>query len=900
MSVSVGTRIGSYEIAAAIGAGGMGEVFRARDTRLNRDVAIKVLPAAFAQDKERVARFRREAQVVASLNHTHIAAIHGLEESDGVLALVLELVEGEDLAQRLTRGAIPIDESIDIARQIAEGLEAAHEKGVVHRDLKPANVKITRDGVVKILDFGLAKAFEDDPTSSDSALANSPTMARPMTNDGMILGTAAYMSPEQARGKTVDKRADIWSFGVVLFEMLTGRRLFAGETVSDTLAAVLRQDVRLDALPHDTTPAVRRLLERCLERDARRRLRDIGEARLALETPAAESNVRDATPSTPARRVWPLALAVTAALVAGAIAGRWLRSPSAVAAVSGRWALAIPDGYTLSIAEYPQLALSQDGRLQATVVVDDESGTPKILLRNRDDFAPRIVPETERANTPFFSPDGKWIGFYRDNQLFKIPVGGGPPIRLAQVSGQTRGATWSRDGFLYFTANTTASLSRISELGGPVTEVTKLDENRDERTHRWPDALPDGSAVLFTSDTHASTEYYDDARIEAVRPSTGERKILVEGASQARYAKGGYLIFARGGSLYSVAFDEKELTVHGAPAKVAQGVATDVGSGAVQFVTSASGDAVWAPGGPTAAQHVAWMDRSGVETSVPLPPVPYNELSLSPDGRRVALVGGESGIADVWVADLERGTLTRLTVGEFAFAPVWTADGSRIVYGTRTRQRNENRWQIAWKSADGSREAEVLIQGPRTMTPNDVTRDGRSLVYSVLKDKNDGEDVFLLPISGPHTPQLLVGGPFFKNEAALSPDGRWLAYLSDEGGQTSVFVRPFPSGDGRWQVSTPQGIEPRWSAGGREIFFRADTALFRVPVDTSRGFSAGRPERLFDRLASGSSIHSYSPSPDGKRILTHRSPEGRGSLRTLYFDVGFAQRLNERADGATP
>jgi serine/threonine protein kinase len=899
MTLSSGSRLGPYEIVAPLGAGGMGEVFRARDSRLNRDVAIKVLPGAFATDKERVARFRREAQVVASLNHPHVAAIYGLEETDGVIALALELVEGEDLAQRLGRGAIPLDEAIEIARQIAEGLEAAHERGVVHRDLKPANVKLTPDGTVKILDFGLAKAYEDDPTSSGGSLANSPTMARPMTDAGMILGTAAYMSPEQARGKPVDKRSDIWSFGVVLLEMLTGRRLFAGETVSDTLAAVLRQEVGLDAVPQDTPPSVRWLLQRCLERDVRRRLRDIGEARVALDEPDPSKPVASLATPMPPRRLWPLVVLVTAALAAGAIAGRWLRTPVEAPPDSGRWALAIPDGYTLSIAEYPQLALSQDGRMQATVVMDD-TGVPRILVRSRDEFAPRILPETERANTPFFSPDGKWLGFYRDNQLFKIPVGGGPPSRLAQVTGGTRGATWSRDGHIYFTPDTASGLSRIPEMGGAATGVTKIDDLREERTHRWPDASPDGKAVLFTCDTHASTEYYDDARIEVVRPATGERKVLVEGASQARFAPGGHLIFARGGSLYSVSFDEKELTVRGAPVMVGQGVATDVGSGAVQFAMSASGAALWAPGGRSAAQHAAWMDRSGVETLLRLPQVPYNELALSPDGKRVALIGGEGGMSDVWVADLERGMVSRLTVGVFAYAPTWSRDGSRIIYGTRSRERIRNRWQIAWKPADGSRDAEVLTEAPRTLGPSDVTRDGTMLIYSVLKEKNDGEDLYLLPLSPPRTPQLLLGGPFFKNEASLSPDGRWLAYLSDEGGPSTVFVRPFPSGEGRWQISTTQAVEPRWSADGREIFFRTEGTLFRVAVDTSKGFAAGPPERLFDRLASGSTIHSYSPANDGNRILTHRTPDGRGSLRTLHFDLGFARRLHDARANATP
>jgi Tol biopolymer transport system component len=592
--------------------------------------------------------------------------------------------------------------------------------------------------------------------------------------------------------------------------------------------------------------------------------------------------------------VGPVAGAVAVALLAGVMAGRWLlSSPSGSAEPGARWALAIPDGYSLSTAEFPQVAISPDGRLQAAVVVDD-NGTPRILLRSRDEFEARILPDTERANTPFFSPDGLWLAFYRDAGLYKIPVAGGPPILLAAAPGQTRGATWSSDGNIYFTQDSIGGLFRVSELGGPATQVTELDPARDERTHRWPQALPDGSAVLFTSDTQASTEYYDDARIEVVRPATGVRKVLVEGSSQARNAVGGHLVFARGGALYAVAFDEKSLSIRGAPTRVAQGVATDVGSGAVQFsIATTSGAAIWAPGGNTASYRLVWVDRSGAEAAVPIPDAPYNEIRLSPDGKRVALVGGEGGISDLWVADLTRGTVTRLTVGDYVSNPVWTPDGTRIIYGTGARGGTEQRWLIAWKPADGSRDAETLVKGDRGRYPYDVTADGRSLVYSAIRDDGSGEDLFLLPLAAERTPKLLVGGPFAKKEGAISPDGRWLAYVSTEqGGASTVFVRPFPDGDGRWQISTPSGYEPRWSPDGRELFYRFTQTLYRVAIDTRNGFTAGRPEPLFDRVASGSGIGTYSLSPDGRRFLTPRAPEGRGSLRTIYLDLGFARRLD--------
>jgi len=897
----IGARVGPYEITAKLGEGGMGEVYRATDTKLKREIAIKVLPAAFTEDKERLARFEREAQLLAQLHHPNIASIFGLEESGGIRALVMELVEGPTLAERLENGPLPFSDFLSVAVQIAHALEEAHEKGIIHRDLKPQNIKASIEGKVKVLDFGLAKAMDPAAAASGpgsaSALAKSPTLTMGATVQGMILGTAAYMAPEQAKGFPIDRRADIWAFGVVLYEMLTGGSLFAGDSVGDTLAAVIRAEIDLGKLPTETPSAIRSLLRRCLERNPKNRLHDIADARIVLEelsrgvgleiSPVAAT----ATAVAPTRRLWPIATAVAlVALLAGAAADRWLRPAVPTDAAEARWALAIPDGLVLSKAEFPQVALSQDGRLQAAVVVD-ASGIARILVRTSAEFVARILPETERASTPVFSPNGAWIGFFRDTGLFKIPVGGGPPIRLAEVSGQTRGMTWSTDGYIYFSPDTTGGLVRVSEQGGPATPVTKLEEARDERTHRWPQALPDGSAVLFTCDTQASTEYYDDARIEAVRPSTGERKVLVEGASQGRPAPGGHLVFARGGSLYAVAFDEKTLTVRGAPTIVAQGVATDVGSGAVQFATSASGEAIWAPGGAVASYSLVWMDFAGAESRIPIAQVPYNEAALSPDGKRVALVGGEGGVADLWVADLERSAVTRLTVGEFVTSPVWTPDGTRIAYGTRITGAKGRRWVIAWRPADGSRDAEILTENDRTVSPSDISVDGRFLIYDAIKGDATGVDLYLLPLSGPRTPQLLLGGPFSKTEATVSPDGRWLAYVSDEGGQASVFVRPFLAGEGRWQISTPLGIEPRWSRDGRQLFYREGAALLRVAIDTGHGFSASRPEQLFDRAASGAGVHSYGFSSDGKRILTFRSPEGRGSSRTLYLDLGFARRL---------
>src|SRR5581483_10783189 len=573
MSVTSGTRLGPYEIVAPIGAGGMGEVFRARDPRLNRDIAIKVLPAAFAQDRERVVRFRREAQLVASLNHPNIAAIFGLEESNGVIALARALVEGEDLAQRLTRGPIAVDEAIAIARQLAEGLEAAHEKGIVHRDLKPANIKLSHDGTVKILDFGLAKAFEADPASSNASLANSPTMARPATDAGMILGTAAYMSPEQARGKPVDKRSDIWSFGVVLYEMLTGRRLFSGETVSDTLAAVLRDDVGLANLPGATPRAVRHILERCLDRNPKNRLHDIADARLELAS--AADGQHDVEPAVEQRRGrpslwigWGIAGAAIAALLAILITRR----------------AEVPQQQTLRVQFVPpntehivtpgqlnlrSFAISPDGSRLAFAV--ESRPTPTLRLRALDTSESTAIPGTEGATNPFFSPDGKWIGFAAGGKLKKVAVAGGTPVSLADAP-VFRGAVWGDDGSIYYVGDLYVPISRISAGGGSPQPVTKILAANGELQHRWPEVIPGSKVLLYA--VGRGTDW-DDATIVAQRLDTGERKTLVNGGSSPRYLPGGQLVYARGNSLYAIPFNAKTLEAGGPPVEVQRNVFLD-------------------------------------------------------------------------------------------------------------------------------------------------------------------------------------------------------------------------------------------------------------------------------------------------------------------------------------
>ena len=910
----IGQRLGPYEITAKLGEGGMGEVYRATDSRLKREVAIKVLPPAFTEDKERLSRFEREAQLLAQLHHPNIASIFGLEESGGLRALVMELVDGPTLAERLESGPLSFTESLSFALQIAQALEEAHDKGIVHRDLKPQNIKTSSEGKAKVLDFGLAKAMDSGAGSAASAadLARSPTILNSPTLTavhgtqlGVILGTAAYMAPEQARGGTVDKRADIWAFGVVLYEMLTGRSLFAGPTVSDTLAGVLKTAIDFAELPADTPPAIRRLLRRCLERNPKNRLHDIADARIVLEevlagrsdeAPTAEPA---AAPAGRRRPAWWTVAALAGVLALGFAAGLFLQRPKPPQPGAGaRWALAIPEGLALATDNVPQIALSEDGRLQVAVAVDAQ-GETRLLLRTVDEAEPHTVPETEGALAPFFSPDGAWIGFFRERELLKVPTVGGAVVRIAAISGQAnqiRGASWSRDGFIYFAPNVAEPISRISASGSTAEVVTKLDVARDERTHRWPQALPDGKAVLYTSDTTASTEFYDDARIEALVLATGERRVLVEGSSQARCCAAGRLIFARGGTLFAQPFDEQSLAVSGSPEAVVQRVATDVSTGAVQYALSSSGAALWVPGGLLAQYELNWIARDGSATPVPLPPAQYNESVLSPDGRRVALVGGPGGASELWVAELERGVVSRLTRGESVSNPVWTPDGSRIAYRSRASSAQNRREQIAWRAADGSREAETLYEPGKPALPSGFTPDGSRLLFSETKAGTQVWDVFLLPLAGARRPELLLGSEMAEREAVISPDGRWVAYVSNESGGLNTYVRPFPAGEGRWQISLDNGAEPRWSPDMKELYYRRASDILRVPIETSGGFRVGRPELAVDRVSVGGFIHTYTIAADG-RVLTPRSPNPLNGAHILHLDLGFAQRLAERADG---
>jgi len=881
----------------------MGEVYRARDTKLNREVAIKVLLPAVANDPDRLARFSREAQVLASLNHPNIAHIHGLEESNGVTALVMELVEGEDLSQRIERGAIPIDEALPIARQIAEALEAAHDHGIIHRDLKPANIKVRPDGTVKVLDFGLAKAV--DPTAGSSATAmNSPTLSIHATQAGIILGTAAYMSPEQARGKAVDKRTDIWALGCVLFEMLTGQRAFKGEEISDVLAAVLRQDMDWGALPAATPPRLRRLLMRCLDRDPRTRLRDIGEARVEIDkiiAGAGEDTAAPQTTSTTPRRRTVAMMSVALVVVAAAAAlTTWvLMRPTPVALQPVRFAVAPSAAHPLAgNGNDRNLVLSADGTHLVYVAGPDQ----QLMVRAIDALDAVPLRGITGARSPFLSPDGRWVGFFAGNELRKVAIAGGPPITLCPFVGVPRGASWGPDDTIVFaTADFTTGLFRVAAVGGTPTVLTTPDAARGEGDHLFPSILPTGRAVLFTIRSWPR----DAARIGGIETAevavrdltTGHTTTLIRGGSQAEYVgpsagsgQAGYLVYAVDGALRALRFDPDTLTVGSDPVPVVEAVTT-LQTGAAQFSVSWTGALVYVPGGTTAAaRSLMWVTRDGREEPVAAaPPRPYAFARLSPDGTRVALDIRDQQL-DLWIWDLARQTLTRLTDAPAPDTnPVWTPDSRRVLFAS---QRVASVSNLYGQAANTTGTVERLTTSPNTQFPISSSPDGTRLIVREAVPTT-GADLRILRLdpsttigaghstplrTGPSTPpgtpsrqtEPLLQTPFTEDNGEISPDGHWLAYQSNESGRFEISVRPFPNVDaGHWTISTSGGTRPLWARSGSELFYLDGAgAMTRVPIQTAPTFSAGTPTTLFDaRYFSGGPARSYDVSPDGQRFL---------------------------------
>jgi Tol biopolymer transport system component len=859
----VGQAVGPYVISARIGAGGMGEVYRARDQKLGRDVAIKILPAAFTSDPDRLARFAREARVLAALNHPHIGAIYGLEDAGPVRALVLELVDGPTVADRIERGRIPMAEALTIARQIADGLEAAHEKGIVHRDLKPANIKITATGVVKVLDFGLAKAAT---VGTRAELSQSPTITVSGTHEGVLLGTAAYMSPEQARGQAVDKRTDIWSFGCVLYEMLAGRAAFAGETVSDTIAAILGPEPDWRALPEETPVSVRRLLQRCLEKDLKRRLHDMGDAGIDIDEAVASPTVEAASTGSRARgreRVaW--ALVAIAVLAAGALATRTMLyvGSSAPESVVTRLEVVTP-----STPDSGAFALSPDGRQIVFIARADDR--PKLWLRPLDQTAGYPLIGTDGASYPFWAPDGRAIGFFADGYLKRIDL----PVGVVQVlanASSGRGGTWNQEGTIVFSPTSTGGLMRVSATGGTPVVVTQPASGQG--AHRWPQFLPDGRRFLFTVGVGRP-----DLRGVFVGSLAGDvPKRVVADESAAVYAPPHWLLVVRQGVLMALRFDATRALVNGDPTPVAQDVGDAPGLYHSSFSVSTNGVLAHRPGGGQRRQLV-WMDRAGRVLGT-VGESDYASLanpSLAPDDQRVAVNRVVQGDIDVWLMDTARGILSRFTFAPtIENLPLWSRDGRRVAF----RSTHDGPYDLFEKPASGEGNERVLLKSAETKAPLDWSPDGGTLLYATLDPKTGTADLWALPTVGERKPYPVVRTSFDEANGQFSPDGKWLAYESNESGRFEIYVRPFP-GPGSKLVSTAGGSQPSWRRDGKELFYVAtDAHMMAIPIGVGSDgqLQADAPVALFAvRLASGANVFGpggaarsqYAVASDGRFLM---------------------------------
>ena len=896
----IGSSFSHYHVTSKLGEGGMGEVWQAEDTKLGRNVALKVLPELFAEDPERLARFEREARVLASLSHPNIAGIHGLEEVDGTRFLVMELIDGETVGERVRRGPMPVEDAVRVAKQIADAVESAHESGVIHRDLKPENVKITGDGQVKVLDFGLAKALAPEPISGDGAspdLSLSPTLTNAMTGIGVMLGTAGYMSPEQARGKPVDRRADIWAFGCVLYEMLTGQRLFSGETATDVIGAVVHKEPDLDELSPKVPLRIRRLLDRCLEKDPSRRLQSIGEARIALqdwlEDPESQESIDAPTERSMWRRWLPWATAAAGLVIGGVVAAGFLGGGESVAEPVRRFEVQIADS-VLDWSLGSGVVLSPASKHLAYVEGGGNSTT--LFLRPLDQFQGHMVAGGsggEAAYHPFFSPDGQWLGYVTPQALKKVSVTGGSPITLCPVD-RSRGASWGPDGTIVFAPSANTGLSVVPATGGDPQVLTTLDEGSGEVSHRWPQWLPGGDKVLFTVGTEAND--FSGASLEVLDVASGERTVVHRGGYYGRYVPTGHVLYVNDRTVFALPFDRDRLATTGSQFPVLEGIEADATHGSAQYDVASTGLLAYLSAvADLRPFSIVRVDSEQRSENLWQEPGVYGAPRLSPEGDRLALSVLRDGNWDIWVYDLERGVATRITFGPgYDADPAWSPDGQWLAF-TSDREGN---MALFRKRSDGSGQAEQML-APDVLPnpfPTSWSPDGRWIIVSPTG--SGGNDLWVVPAGGEGEPEALMATPYAEVTAEFSPNGRWVAYSSNESGRFEVYVGSFPIGGGKWQISDEGGSQPIWSRDGNRLYYRTDEGVMMVDVGGGSGsFRVGKPRPaitgsyvggLGGVQAGNYFFPDYDVAPDGSFVLFSGDdlPQGvtTAKLVTGWFD----------------
>jgi serine/threonine protein kinase/Tol biopolymer transport system component len=890
MSLASGTRLGPYEILAPLGAGGMGEVYRARDTRLDRTVAVKILPSHLSSDAALQQRFEQEAKAISSLNHPHICALYDVGHQDGTDFLVMEYLEGETLAKLLEKGPLPLTQVLKYGVEIADALDRAHRQNIVHRDLKPGNIMITKSGA-KLLDFGLAIAAA--PLASGATLTVAAMRTTPVTQQGMIVGTFQYMSPEQVEAKELDARSDIFSFGAVLYEIVTGLRAFPGKSQLSVASAILEKDPKLiSTIKPLTPPALEHAIRRCLAKDPEERWQTARDLALELKWIAEGSSQAASLPPSAAKSIgsrwrgallWGVVSLILAAVTGLAV---WDLKSSPPPPVT-RAVITLPPGQRLAGLDQPALALSPDGTHLAYVA--GQGGIQQqIYLRAMDSLEARPIPGTEGAAGPFFSPDGQWLGFFTGTNLKKIPLSGGAAQTLGDAT-LAHGESWGSEGTIAFSPATASFLQQVSEAGGQSQPLTRLEPG--EVSHRWPEFLPGGKAFLFAAST-SSFNWTSNSQVVAQALGTGERRVLVQGATHPCYASSGHLIYAQAGSLMAVPFDAQRLTITGAAVPIVENVSHAPTSGAAQYSISTNGSLVYVPGGVQADQRkMVWVARNGVEQPAAAPERAYMFPRISPDGQRIA-VGITEHETQIWLYDLSREALTRFTFeGNVNLNATWTADGKRIAF----QSSKEGPPSIYWQRSDGSGGLERLTTSDYARVPMSWSPDGQLLAFMEVNPATQ-RDLWVLRMSD-RKEQPFLKTRFDESVPRFSPDGRWLAYVSNESGRYEIYVQPYPGPGGKWEISTDGGTEPAWNHNGRELFYRSGNKMMAVDIVTQPSFAAGKPRMLFQGPYERSPATSpnYDVAPDGQRFLMLKPADtGESAPTRINVVLNWFEELKRR------